>query len=530
MNGAFVLDVPAGTPGFTKLYNAAIESGLTGDAFKLLAAMLLLNSREKNRKDGKEWHFSIGGMCVKMSWGRKRIKSALVDLIDKGFSNCKKQGRAEAGNRNGGQFQADYYEFYAVPSLNPKFNQNASENSENKKDGNCEDLTVSLYGTPVRNAVGRNNIRTLKEKKSFVLSLSVSPETTDGLNEEPTIILSPDNSEQFTILEELITTYSDCDSAKQELKAFIPEITRYLENSVESESMELEEIISKLKEIISKEGSLFAFIKKVKHECEKALKKLKYPSAKENYLTSTIRNQLKKYSPKSPELDKHSEPVPKKQASESKGSPLPSRSESEKESSKTLNFREMLFYMGSPLLKENPYHADTIFSSEEEFKSYYGEFDPDEWAVRDCWIPDFFQNNPHNFENALRFLTGYSDLPSDSLEQSEYKEFVGKTIHLLAKALYTKKTSYSGKEILNTDTLISRLNYINVDMNDHEDSLRQFMRSFYERFKRKIAQYPVQTNEESYITLMLVNYLNGEYQAEDMIGIGKGMAMLDSFK
>ena len=56
------------------------------------------------------------------------------------------------------------------------------------------------------------------------------------------------------------------------------------------------------------------------------------------------------------------------------------------------------------------------------------------------------------------------------------------------------------------------------------------MRSFYERFKRKIAQYPIQTNEESYITLMLVNYLNGEYQAEDMIGIGKGMTMLNYFK
>ena len=388
---------------------------------------------------------------------------------------------------------------------------------------------MSLYGTPVRNSTERNNIRIPKEEMNPVLSLSVSPETTDGLKEDPSIILSSDSSEQFTALEELIVTCSGCSSAKQELKDFVPELTKYLEKSVESESMGLDEITSKLKEIISKESSLLAFIKKIKYECDKALKKMKYPAARENFLTSTIRNQLKKYSPKSPEPDKHSEPVPKKQHSEYQGSPMPSRSESE-ESFRTLSLREMLFYMRSPLLEENQYYADTIFSSEEEFKSYYGTFDPDEWAVRDCWIPEFFQNNPQNFENALRFLTGYSDLPSDSLEQSEYKEFVGKTIHLLAKALYTKKTSYSGKEILNADTLISRLNYINADMNDHDDSLRLFMRKFYERFKRKIAQYPVQTNEESYITLMLVNYLNGEYQAEDMINIGRGMVMLDSFK
>ena len=468
----------------------------------------------------ESWHFSVSGFQKIFSAGRTKIRTALKKLEHLGYLFIEKR-RDEKG-----RFIESIYHFYEV----------AMPQTE-KKEGNENSSSSSLYprsdfphsDIPDTEIVPQSTTNPSNKNSSIIESQSVSLETTDGLNEEPSIILSSNSSEQFTVLEELITSYSDCDSAKQELKAFVPEITKYLENSVESQSIELEEIISKLKEIISKEGSLFAFIKKIKHECEKALKKLKYPSAKENYLTSTIRNQLKKYSPKSPELDKHSEPVPKKQASEYQGSPMPSRSESE-ETSRTLSLREMLFHMGSPLLKENLCHADTIFSSEEEFKSYYGEFDPDEWAVRDCWIPDFFQNNTQNLENALRFLTGYSDLPSDSLEQSEYKEFVGKTIHLLAKALYTKKTSYSGKEILNTDTLISRLNYINADMNDHEDSLRQFMRSFYERFKRKIAQYPIQTNEESYITLMLVNYLNGEYQAEDMIGIGKGMAMLDSFK
>ncbi|MBR0484804.1 MAG: helix-turn-helix domain-containing protein [Oscillospiraceae bacterium] len=468
----------------------------------------------------ESWHFSVSGFQKIFSIGKTKIRTALKKLEQLGYLFIEKRRDKK------GRFIESIYHFYEV-AMSPE-----EKNKNNEKGVSlsfCPRSDFPHPDIPDTEIVSQLTTNPSNKNLPVIKSLSVSSEMTDGLNEEPSIILSSNSSEQFTALEELITSYSDCDSAKQELKAFVPEITKYLENSVESQSIELEEIISKLKEIISKEGSLFAFIKKIKHECEKALKKLKYPSAKENYLTSTIRNQLKKYSPKSPELDKHSESVPKKQASEYQGSPMPSRSESE-ETSRTLSLREMLFHMGSPLLKENLCHADTIFSSEEEFKSYYGEFDPDEWAVRDCWIPDFFQNNTQNLENALRFLTGYSDLPSDSLEQSEYKEFVGKTIHLLAKALYTKKTSYSGKEILNTDTLISRLNYINADMNDHEDSLRQFMRSFYERFKRKIAQYPIQTNEESYITLMLVNYLNGEYQAEDMIGIGKGMTMLDSFK
>ena len=468
----------------------------------------------------ESWHFSVSGFQKIFSAGRTKIRTALKKLEHLGYLFIEKR-RDEKG-----RFIESIYHFYEV----------AIPQTE-KKEGNENSLSSSLYprsdfphsDIPDTEIVPQSTTNPSNKNSSIIESQSVSLETTDGLNEEPVTIFSSDNSEQFTELEELLNNYANCDSAKQNLKDFVPQLSKHLKESVYSETMELAEIIGKLKEIISKEGSLRAFIKKVRYECDKSLKNLKYPAAKDSFLTSTIRNQLKKYSPKSPELDKHSEPVPKKQASEYQGSSMPSRSESE-ETSRTLSLREMLFHMGSPLLKENLCHADTIFNSEEEFKSYYGEFDPDEWAVRDCWIPDFFQNNTQNFENALRFLTGYSDLPSDSLEQSEYKEFVGKTIHLLAKALYTKKTSYSGKEILNTDTLISRLNYINADMNDHEDSLRQFMRSFYERFKRKIAQYPIQTNEESYITLMLVNYLNGEYQAEDMINIGRGMVMLDSFK
>ena len=468
----------------------------------------------------ESWHFSVSGFQKIFSIGKTKIRTALKKLEQLGYLFIEKRRDKK------GRFIESIYHFYEV----------AMPQTE-KKEGNENSLSSSLYprsdfphsDIPDTEIVPQSTTNPSNKNSSIIESQSVSLETTDGLNEEPVTIFSSDNSEQFTELEELLNNYANCDSAKQNLKDFVPQLSKHLKESVYSETMELAEIIGKLKEIISKEGSLRAFIKKVRYECDKSLKNLKYPAAKDSFLTSTIRNQLKKYSPKSPELDKHSEPVPKKQASEYQGSSMPSRSESE-ETSRTLSLREMLFHMGSPLLKENLCHADTIFNSEEEFKSYYGEFDPDEWAVRDCWIPDFFQNNTQNLENALRFLTGYSDLPSDSLEQSEYKEFVGKTIHLLAKALYTKKTSYSGKEILNTDTLISRLNYINADMNDHEDSLRQFMRSFYERFKRKIAQYPIQTNEESYITLMLVNYLNGEYQAEDMINIGKGMVMLDSFK
>ncbi len=469
----------------------------------------------------ESWHFSVSGFQKIFSAGRTKIRTALKKLEHLGYLFIEKR-RDEKG-----RFIESIYHFYEV----------AMPQTE-KKEGNENSSSSSLYprsdfphsDIPDTEIVPQSTTNPSNKNSSIIESQSVSLETTDGLNEEPVTIFSSDNSEQFTELEELLNNYANCDSAKQNLKDFVPQLSKHLKESVYSETMELAEIIGKLKEIISKEGSLRAFIKKVRYECDKSLKNLKYPAAKDSFLTSTIRNQLKKYSPKSSEADKRSEPVLKKQVSEPQGSTIPSQPESVKEMPKTLNFREMLYYIGNPLLKEFSPYMEEFFSSEENFKSYYGDFDPDEWAIRDCRIPDFFQNNPENLENALKFLIGYTDMPSDILEQSEYKEFVGKTIHLLAKALYTKKTSYSGKEILNADTLISRLNYINADMNDHDDSLRLFMRKFYERFKRKITQYPVQTNEESYITLMLVNYLNGEYQAEDMINIGRGMVMLDSFK
>ena len=100
--------------------------------------------------------------------------------------------------------------------------------------------------------------------------------------------------------------YVQIDSIDQLSQTAYDPLSKHLKESIYSETMELAEIIGKLKEIISKEGSLRAFIKKVRYECDKSLKNLKYPAAKDSFLTSTIRNQLKKYSPKSPELDKHS--------------------------------------------------------------------------------------------------------------------------------------------------------------------------------------------------------------------------------
>lgn len=485
---------------------------LSGNERTILFAMFSANS--------ETWDFSVSGLQKICSLGRTAIYTALKRLQQHGYLFIEKRRNAK------GKFAASMYHFYEVAcSVTGEEEKNSSaENNVPTSFYPCTDFTdTDLTQTELETQITTN--KTIKKSPS-IKSQSVSlEETTDGLKtnlqEED---YSIGNNEQFTHLENLMKNQSNYDAMKQELKDFIPNAIKYLKEAVISGSIELSEVIDKLEEIISKEGSLFAFLKKISYKCKKALKKLKRPSAKDNFLISTIRNQLQEYKPKMKEIQNQSEQVPKKQILEHQSRLMPSQFEpTKKEHSHLLSFKDMLSQIGNPLLKDRGWYGDEAFENEEAFKESYGEFDIDEWEIRQCSIPDSFKDRPRDMENALKFLTGWSSLPSDDFLETEYKEFVGNTIHFLAKAIHTSDS-------LSAQNMISRLNYINMDMHERDETLHQFMKYFYKHFQEKVHQYPVQSNQEKYITTMLVNYLMHDYQARDMIGIAKATAHIGSFK
>lgn len=180
---------------------------------------------------------------------------------------------------------------------------------------------------------------------------------------------------------------------------------------------------------------------------------------------------------------------------------------------KPMPFREMLWYMQTEqttLLNRDNYW-DSIFDSEDSFREYFGEFDPEEWEIQNWQIPDAFRHNPATMENALKFLTGFNDMKND-----EFKAFLDENIGYLAEALYTEKSSYT-TTVLNPDRLMSKLNYINCDIYGEDESLLHFMEGFYMHFQKQIVRYPIRSNRKGYITKMLINYLNGEHQTGNML-------------
>lgn len=485
---------------------------LSGNERTILFAMFSTNS--------ETWDFSVSGLQKICSLGRTAIYTALKKLQQHGYLFIEKRRNAK------GKFAASMYHFYEVArSMTGEEEKNSSaENNVPTSFYPCTDFTdADLTQAELKTQITTN--QTIK-KTLNIKSQSVSlEETTDGLQTETEELnYSLENDEQFTHLENLMKNYSDYDSMKQELKDFVPNAIRYLKEAVISGSIELSDVIGKLEEIISKEGSLFAFLKKLSYKCKKALKKLLRPSAKDNFLTSTIRNQLQEYKPKTQEIQNQPEQAPEKRIPEHQGNPMPSQPEpTKKECPHPLSFKDMLSQIGNPLLKDRGWYGDEAFESEEVFIEFYGDFSIDDWAIRQCSIPDSFKDRPRDMENTLKFLTGWSSLPSDDFLETEYKEFVGNTIHFLAMAIHTSDS-------LSAQNMISRLNYINMDIHDRDETLHQFMKCFYKHFQEKVHQYPVQSNQEKYITIMLTNYLMHDYQARDMIGIAKTAAHIASLK
>lgn len=475
MTNARVVRLPERTGNFSIFSNEAMQSEITGNAFKLLARSFNLS---------ETWDYTVRGMCTLMNWGEKKIRNALRSLIKNGFASCHKQGRAGQGVTEGGEFLPDYYIFYESPVLNPYF-----QNSE--MHGECDIFTGAPYGTPSRSCRKAVQVKTKEKTKEMIVeSVSLAPEIHNTVEKSVERLTDNPKSENNTYLAEVKHQLAEMTGfpflKENAFKSFIADMIPRIANLIADQK----EILDKIQKINQTECSLIPFMLRLKQKCDAALENLKFPQARENFLLTTVRNIILEHKTEQPEAEK--------------------KSESE---NRTLSFREMLRAMrtkNTTLISESDCHT-SIFDNEESFREYFGRFDLEDWEIRSWQIPEDFQNQPVTMEHALKFLIGFHDL-----ENNAFKAFADETIRYLSEALYTKKASYAGTEI-DTNTLIARLNYISCDMYGNDDSLIQFLNSFYRKFCSQTEKYPIKSNRKGYITKMLISYLNGEYQATDLL-------------
>ena len=494
MENAKIVRVPKDR-NYTCINNIHIfDSSISELASRLLTAILTLP---------EDWKFTISGMATRLSRGKKGIKKAIANLVQSGYAYVE-----QPRDKKTGFFQHNIYTFYETPEVNPHFKNNNSDlqqqNNENSEISENRDFNRKpLSGQPSRDchfgALLNTNKQNTKDK-----SLSVSlVEQTDGLttqSENNNAIkneTSVAKSEIATILEKNIIETSSED------KKFTEEVIRHLSKAVSTGIISLNNVIDKLETIINTEHSLDSFISKLQQICKDSLPNLKKPKAKDSFIRKIIVNKLREYIPELSESNQ--EPIEQEDNSLQK----PVEKSNEKSITKPLSFRQMILQMQSPLVEKYGIDHD-MFNSEKDFWTYFE--DSEDAQIRNCVIPVEFRHNRKNMKNALKFLMCWNDL-----ENGEFKSFSQHAISYLAEVLQTGKCC--GQEV-NCHNLISYLNYINQGGKDEyeqettEESICDFMECFFNHYCKQIENYPPKSdNKKGYITKMLINYLNGEYQA-----------------
>ncbi|MDE5557471.1 MAG: hypothetical protein K2J32_07230 [Ruminococcus sp.] len=291
-----------------------------------------------------------------------------------------------------------------------------------------------------------------------------------------------DTVSQVTEIRELEIMFSGMTGFAEEVKQYLAEMIST--GRISSKRMvDSDKLLQNLWTVYTANG-LPVFLKSLEAECTKSLKKLKYVKARDSYLKSVIAEFTLKYTSQN-SADKKDKP--KKERSETEHS----------EPVKVLGFREMLKEMHYP-----GYNLDSeIFDSEENYYSYFGDYDDD---LKDCIIPDSFMDNQETMENALKFLGRYHCIDSD-----EYRTFADETFRSLARIICTSK---AGRKTVSRSRLIHRLNEIHADKYGIDDSIFEFVQSFRTHSENKSAEYSDVTNKKAYKEAMLVSFLDGEYQ------------------
>ncbi|MDE6678739.1 MAG: hypothetical protein K2K02_06840 [Ruminococcus sp.] len=252
-----------------------------------------------------------------------------------------------------------------------------------------------------------------------------------------------------------------------------------------TKTVNTEELLQKMQEIYA-ENELSVFLKKLESVYMESLKNLKYANARNSYLKSVIAEFTMKYTSeiKTQQHDKteHSEPV------------------------KPLSFREMLKEMQYP----DKYYMDSeIFDDEDSYYDYFGDDDEEERKM--CMIPDSFRNSQETMERALKFLGRYYWIFAD---HEDYRKFADETYRTLARIICTGKVGRN--RTVPTGLLIRRLNEINSDKHENDDSIDDFMHSFRKHLEDKLTEYSDISNKKAYTEAMLVSFLDGEYQENNI--------------
>lgn len=413
------------------------DTKMTPGAYGVLCKVLSLNP---------EKDFSVSWLCELLNVGRTAARNILKELVQLGYLVIEKI-RDELG-----RFKETVYRFYESPQLSQQ---------EGEKPSKLNDCPQSR--NPDAGEQQQLNTTTSSNTSSVIKSVSPVQEQTDEKQDE-----------KFTALQNELAELSAYPFLKEgEFKDFVADmLPRMTEAALRQQNVQ-----EKLLEIGHKECSLFSFLNKLKARCEKALKNLKYPKARDKFLLTTIQNAVQEYEIESPEQE-----TPEKQ-------PVPEK--------KSFTFNGILRLIGSSFGT-----LPDSFKSEEELSC----FDACDRQVEECRIPKEFAYSSavSEAEQALRFLFCYSYL--DDEENLEYKEFTGTVARCLAEVICTgMKNSVRGAD---ADAVIDRLNQINQY---DSGSLVQWLNDFANHYSEKLVEARVAgqkiRNRYAYLKACAVNYL-----------------------
>ncbi len=416
-----------------------------------------------------EWCFSIAGFNKLVKDGETKIGSVLKELRKHNYLVM------ERVRDKLGKYENYIYHFFESSADCLEYKR------QRAKEEKAEKHTKTEKSKPQSNASFGS------EFTSPVKQVEQPDETAKTQSETP-------ETEIITILKRNIVEVT---------QEFAEKTANYLSSAISKGIISLNAVTDKLNAIISKERSLDTFLHMLNEKCTHALRNLKNPNAKYSYTRKTIVNILREY-----ELEPTQQPV---QQSAKPANNFTSKATVREETvPKTLSFKELLIQLNSSLPREyanEEYHGISFDSAEE----FWASFD-DEYDMRECVIPENLRYNSENMKNALKFLMGWNNL-----ENGKFKSFSDYAISCLAEVLQTGRCC---KEQVNCHNLISYLNYINwggkneYERETNEDSIYNFMKSFFNYYCKKIEEYPQKSsNKKGYLSKMLISYLNGEYQA-----------------
>ena len=443
-------------------------------SISLTARMLMLQMLAVK---ADSWNVNTEGLCTLLGKGIKAVKNAVAELIQHGYL-FKYQVKDEQTK----QFGHNQYAFYESPMLNPHFGESAHDEpdffdldpSKRKLSDGQEQLL---------------NINPLKIQKSIIKSQSVSDADKVSSEKEKSPEISEDTKQSLAIFyetERILKEMTDFQNMPyNDLREFTETSIKYISEILACGSANPDEIIGQFRAINSAEKSLVPCMRKLKKYCEKSLKNLKYPKAKDSYLKKVIVGFLTRYSPVSAEKKNHDE----------------------NKLETAMHFGKMLLEMHHPDVNNQNYHSYP-FDTQEHFIEYYGK-DCLEWNKDDCYIPEKFINNPPTMLNALNFLFSSCFKPDFG---SDFNSFSKECVLYITDAVCTKKTGF--KQHINPNRIISHINSLNMGFCESGCSLFTFMKSFEKHLKEKIKNYSVKSNYKGYITSMLLSYLCNEYIAK----------------